>query len=74
MKTFSQCVNDALATALKSDEGPGAIPQLLAVALRDELHREGYAVHRVADCVRPGPPPLGRSLSEALAEAKGGTE
>ena len=78
MKTFSQVVFDALADALKTNEGPGAIPMRLAESLRDELRREGYAIHdrlkcHRADqcdhtqCVRPGPPPLGRPYEEVMA-------
>lgn len=56
MTTFSQIVREALARELKDDD-VRTLPSRLAERLRTELHREGYAVHRVADCVRPGPPP-----------------
>lgn len=68
-RTFSQCVDDALREELKENDIK-TLPLRLATRLRNELHREGYAVHRTADCVRPGPPPVGRPLEEVMAERK----
>lgn len=67
-RTFSECVDEALALTLKSTEGPKAIPRLLAENLRHVMHREGYAVHRPENCIRvPGPVPGREMTTEEMA-------
>lgn len=63
--TFREIVAESLAYTLKHQDDATKIPGDLASNMFTLMHRQGLAVHRVADCVRPGPPPPGREMTAA---------